>query len=118
MGYYTEFSLKIYNEKGELISSSDRESYEKVKETFLDSISWMIGGDFDSLVDGNVTWKWYDSTRDMKEIARKLPEYYFILEGRGEENDDWWTFAIHNIDIHNDEVVPPASHFIDFWNIE
>ena len=34
--------------------------------------------------------KWYDNDVDMKQLASLYPEYAFVLEGRGEDREDWW----------------------------
>jgi hypothetical protein len=34
--------------------------------------------------------KWYDNETDMKQLASLYPEYAFVLEGRGEDREDWW----------------------------
>lgn len=34
--------------------------------------------------------KWYNNEVDMKQLASLYPEYAFVLEGRGEDREDWW----------------------------
>ena len=34
--------------------------------------------------------KWYDNEGDMRQLASLYPEYAFVLEGRGEDREDWW----------------------------
>jgi hypothetical protein len=115
MGYYTDYSLKVYNEKGQLIDSEDKE-FEEVRRVFSEKVEWIDSDDLNALnTEHGVNWKWYSARRDIEEIAKELPSYYFILEGQGEENGDWWTLALHGTQIYEDEVVAPANHFDDFW---
>jgi hypothetical protein len=42
------------------------------------------------------TMKWYDHDDDMKQLSMQFPDYYFLLNGRGEEHDDQWRKVYHN----------------------
>ena len=115
MGYYTDYTLKVYNEKGELILRNEKE-FKEVEKVFIE-ITQFTSEDFDDLY-YSVNWKWYEAQSDVKELASRFPSYYFILEGVGEERDDWWVRAYHNDQYFERYVTPPSNCFDDYWNIE
>ena len=58
------------------------------------------------------TLRWYNHDDEMKQLSEQFPEYYFLLNGRGEEYDDKWRTVYHNgkiichqtVSIYFDEV--------------
>ena len=42
------------------------------------------------------TMKWYDHDDDMMQLSAQFPNYYFLLNGRGEEHEDQWRKVYHN----------------------
>ena len=34
--------------------------------------------------------KWYELDSDMIELSKSYPDFTFIIEGRGEDREDWW----------------------------
>lgn len=59
--------------------------------------------------------KWYDNEVDMKQLASLYPEYAFILEGRGEDREDWW-MRYHQGDTvidRNAELRSPLEVFLE-----
>lgn len=50
---------------------------------------------WDYFVSGD-TRKWYDHDDDMKQLSEQFPEYYFLLNGQGEDHDDQWRTVYHN----------------------
>lgn len=94
MGYYTDYHLDIRNKLGELINE-DSPEYEKISIAFN---TIFLERDYDAESDNDyladvldvANWKWYECDRDMVELSKQFPEYTFILEGDGEEKEDWW----------------------------
>ena len=34
--------------------------------------------------------KWYELDSDMQKLSESYPDFTFIIEGQGEEREDWW----------------------------
>lgn len=115
MGYYTDYTLKVYDKEGELIVR-DKEEFKEVEKAFIE-ITEFTSKDFDDLYYG-VNWKWYEAESDIEELASRFPSYYFILEGAGEDKEDWWVLACHGNEHTIQEVTPPSNCFDDYWCIE
>lgn len=94
MGYYTDFHMDIRNKLGELITKESPE-YSKISVAFN---KIFLGRDYDAESDNDyledvldvANWKWYECDNDMAELSKQFPEYTFVLEGDGEEKQDWW----------------------------
>ena len=76
MGYYTDFELSFTTHNAQLDDSIRSE---------LQGISGYISncGYLENA-------KWYNWTKDMKELSLNYPEVLFELEGKGEEQGDHW----------------------------
>lgn len=83
MGYYTRFSLTVYEGKHEVDSA--------FIPGFADK---KLCGNFYSLQDfidgGSDSCKWYDHKKEMLEISKLYPDLVFVLDGDGEEAGDCW----------------------------
>lgn len=94
MGYYTDFHMDIRNKLGELITKESPE-YGKISVAFN---KIFLGRDYDADSDNDyledvldvANWKWYECDKDMAELSKQFSEYTFVLEGDGEEKQDWW----------------------------
>ena len=94
MGYYTDFHMDIRNKLGEFITKESPE-YDKISVAFN---KIFLGRDYDADSDNDyledvldvANWKWYECDKDMTELSKQFPEYTFVLEGDGEEKQDWW----------------------------
>lgn len=42
------------------------------------------------------TMKWYDHDDDMMQLSVQFPNYYFLLNGQGEDHEDQWRKVYHN----------------------
>jgi hypothetical protein len=115
VGYYTYYELEI----------RDEITFAKAKE-ILESLNKKIGWELFTLeaaaadedIDPSETdyWdvctedeaKWYSWKKDMRELSIEFPEVVFGLEGKGEENQDWW-YALFKKDKSTINCcVPPA----------
>ena len=59
--------------------------------------------------------KWYDNEVDMEQLANLYPEYAFILEGRGEDREDWWMryYQGNTVIERNAELLSPLEVFLE-----
>lgn len=83
MGYYTRFSLTVYQGKTEVDSALYPSFKEKNLYGRYMSIQELISGSTDSM-------KWYEHKQDMLEISVLYPDLVFVLDGDGEEAGDCW----------------------------
>lgn len=102
MGYYTDFSLRVFDiyngERKSFITylnektiedwanrNEDRnvEHYVKMCKYLEDNRDAFYG-----IFCGNV--KWYDYESSMITLSQKFPDCLFVLEGSGEEQGDLW----------------------------
>lgn len=84
MGYYTNYSLEVRAK-----DSTKEISYNEMKvieERFND----LTGYDFFTMLEYGEEGKWYHHDEDMIQLSKEFPQYLFILEGAGEERNDWW----------------------------
>jgi hypothetical protein len=82
MGYYTSYSLKVY-EGERTIQEILAELIETGEFEYLD---YALDEDGDSLE----PCKWYDHEADLIEISKRYPDIVFVLKGEGEEPGDLW----------------------------
>jgi hypothetical protein len=83
MGYYTRFSLAVYDKNQEVDDSIFPEFNNKNLYDNDLSIQNLIDDVADSM-------KWYDHEDDMLEISKLYPDLVFVLDGDGEEAGDVW----------------------------
>lgn len=96
MGYYTQYSLKIYRKGSPInkIDSIDDPFGEESSEDnpisnlrlFSDAARYAIDEDGRC----NDSTKWYDHDEDMKKLSKIYYDWVFELHGEGEENGDFW----------------------------
>ena len=113
MGYYTYFNLSvadsIENAKLGIDTVPSEVQREMAKTLYTEVLDWYsdeyknkIIKDLDYEMDPlnyefcGDSIKWYDHDDDMLELSRRYPNYYFILDGSGEERGDDWIAYYHN----------------------
>ena len=84
MGYYTLYSIHLIEGKQELFNSLLEEIVEKTGNSSLD------GNHFCEEM------KWYDWESDCYELSKKYPSLLFMVEGDGEDADDFWRCYFQN----------------------
>lgn len=97
MGYYTNFTLDCYDNRANSFDISFKTDFGKALTAALHEINpGYFDDDFDlnTLPDDDL--KWYDHDEDMVKLSLRFPDYTFILEGEGEDNDDLWRTVYHN----------------------
>lgn len=82
MGYYTFHQLTVYDENKAPLSDCPDE--------ILDTIAELSGYENGPFEESN---KWYDCDEDMTEVSRRYPNYYFEVNGDGEDSGDIWTMV-------------------------
>lgn len=93
MGYYTYYTLNMWDEEGNELKSAVSEMLKKEL-----VIKFIEAGDtpenaeeiVKDLCSYGCELKWYESDEDMTSLAKKFPYIKFELEGRGEDGTDWW----------------------------
>jgi hypothetical protein len=83
MGYYTKFNLTVTPDNGEIIPQFRKEN--ENAEYALDD-------------DGNFyeEAKWYYSQDELCEFSLKHPDVLFLLEGDGEDSENFWRLYVKN----------------------
>lgn len=107
MGYYTSFSLNIWDKDGQWIDEGNP-IFDKIAERF-ETITSYNKDDFEEMVHYAIELKWYEWKEDMKKIVADFPDVKFEIDGRGEQNDDWWVAQWYNGDYAVEYVVPPEG---------
>lgn len=109
MGYYTNYSLEIENEDfGEYFSESDlnaiRDKFNEIFKANYDAFTKIYNKDT-----GVGEWKWYSHKKDMIQLAKAFPKFYFTLYGEGEEREDVWIEQYHGDEFYKDtaELIEP-----------
>lgn len=88
MGYYTIFKLSV---KDSEITDDIKKELSIINREYFDDIHYV-----NELIEGWLEAKWYEYERDVKILSLKFPNTVFILEGKGEENDDMWVAYFMN----------------------
>lgn len=78
MGYYTNYSLSVLNDRGADLTILKNELNEKFGEDLIDD-----NGETEEI-------KWYSWEEDMLELSKKYPDMLIEIRGDGEEGDDFW----------------------------
>lgn len=113
MGYYTQYSLTVSTKDKVCLDELSHQVYKAIE-----AILTPILGESDTkdLLDGyTIETKWYDHEQDMKELAKKIPQLIFELEGRGEETSDWWREFYYGDKFVRNKCIAPAGPPQEFF---
>jgi len=88
MGYYTSYSLSVVDQWTEH-TNSDLIGHFRNE---CDSASYALDANGDTSDDT----KWYSHQADIEAFSTKHPLTTFLLEGRGDEDDDVWRLYVKN----------------------
>lgn len=106
MGYYTNYSLKIYNTDGGLETDDINckkdaeeviqyaEDYNKDVVKFIKKIKNNEDCCYGILYEE--CCKWYDYESELTDLSKSFPNLVFCLTGEGEEQGDVWTQYFYN----------------------
>lgn len=112
MGYYTNHSFIAYH--SDMCPIEDLNTYKRIEE-ILSSFIGKNGAQ--ELMEGyTFEAKWYHHEEEMKKLAAQFPDIIFELEGKGEENGDWWKEFYHGDKFYRSEakLIPPEDKPLDF----
>lgn len=102
MGFYSDFEVKVESDFNFQIEDIEQE-IERITDYPFE------------VVDDNTLFlshsKWYDSTDDMKSLARQHPNYTFIMKTQGEDGSIWFEYFRGNkmYSIELDQDPPPVD---------
>ena len=89
MGYETFYSLTVKNISKDEFKKLDKALEDKGIIGYALTKGEMIGQD-DAVFYGDTCCTWYDHEQDMIDISKEFPEATFMLDGDGEESEDFW----------------------------
>ena len=103
MGYYTNVHMEIrdctgkevdkYNEAFLPIAYRFYEIWESYRDITSDEFRRDQEAYAEECLSDFLDWKevkWYELDSDMIELSKSYPDFTFIIEGRGEDREDWW----------------------------
>lgn len=104
MGYYTHFHMEVADKRGHEL---DETTLKEVRDGFDAMLDY--DGAFDEITECDICLKWYEHEQDMINFSIEFPNLRFVLDGEGEEPDDWWTAWFCNGKMHRScaKVIPP-----------
>jgi hypothetical protein len=113
MGYYTDYSLKVYF--NENISHLSKEKLVEAKAN-LELVDRIVRDQIHELYPHALVEqvKWYDHREDMLRLSKKYPDFVFELEGHGEDEDDHWRLYFHHGQVSGGKakMVYPENPFL------
>lgn len=85
MGYYTNYTLSMQNATAQ------------EEEEIIAKLEGISGSSWDRGEEEYYTYtSWYEHSSDLIELSKQHPEVFFILEGDGEEYNDFWRVYVQN----------------------
>ena len=117
MGYYTHYHLEVMkvDERCGFCESPVESVMNEIKRVLAEILGGDAGYayDIEEMLDGTAEMKWYDHTKDMKELAKAFPDIYFTLEGEGEDRGDYWIKQFHGDEYHESyaEIIEPERRW-------
>lgn len=128
MGYYTNFTMEIYDSDGKSATDTIQEEVdvdeilmypEEYRGDVVEAIRYIKKNDdaYYGLL-SEERCKWYDYKDAMEEVSRLYPKLVFVLHGEGEEQGDVWTAYFCNgryMEIRP-ELKWPYFHIKEFAN--
>lgn len=124
MGYYTNVHMEIKDSAGKEVNESHI-AFKLIAYRFYEI--WGSYRDINSdefrrdqevyaeeCLSNFLDWKevkWYELDSDMSKLSKLCPDFTFIIEGQGEDREDWWIKWWEN-GVQNAsyaELIPPAG---------
>jgi len=90
MGYYTSYSLNIFNFNNGRIENISEEDFKSFLIFQLRKISEGAKTSLNEFGETENSCKWYDWKEDLKELSNRYQGFLFELIGVGEETEDIW----------------------------
>lgn len=124
MGYYTNVHMEIKDSAGKEVNESHiafkliAYRFYEIWESYRDINSDEFRRDQEAYAEECLSdfldWKevkWYELDSDMSKLSKLCPDFAFIVEGQGEDREDWWIKWWEN-GVQNAsyaELIPPTS---------
>ena len=91
MGYCTNYVIEVSSKNKEQLMGVVKAFNEEIGFPIFDEAVIELDGEYSS----STEWesKWY-STDAIIKIAAKYPEVMIVVEGIGEEKEDWWAMKL------------------------
>ena len=103
MGYYTNVHMEIKDSAGKEVNESHiafkliAYRFYEIWESYRDINSDEFRRDqevyAEECLSDFLDWKevkWYELDSDMSKLSKLCPDFIFIIEGQGEDREDWW----------------------------
>ena len=103
MGYYTNVHMEIKDSAGKEVNESHiafkliAYRFYEIWESYRDINSDEFRCDqevyAEECLSDFLDWKevkWYELDSDMSKLSKLCPDFTFIIEGQGEDREDWW----------------------------
>lgn len=103
MGYYTNVHMEIKDSTGKEVNESHvafkliAYRFYEIWESYRDITSDEFRCDQEAYAEECLSdfldWKevkWYELDSDMMKLSKLCPDFIFIIEGQGEDREDWW----------------------------
>lgn len=103
MGYYTNVHMEIKDSAGKEVNESHiafkliAYRFYEIWESYRDINSDEFRRDqevyAEECLSDFLDWKevkWYELDSDMSKLSKLCPDFTFIIEGQGEDREDWW----------------------------
>ena len=103
MGYYTNVHMEIKDSVGKEVNESHiafkliAYRFYEIWESYRDINSDEFRRDQEAYAEECLSdfldWKevkWYELDSDMSKLSKLCPDFTFIIEGQGEDREDWW----------------------------
>lgn len=124
MGYYTNVHMEIKDSAGKEVNESHiafkliAYRFYEIWESYRDINSDEFRRDqevyAEECLSDFLDWKevkWYELDSDMSKLSKLCPDFTFIIEGQGEDREDWWIKWWEN-GVQNAsyaELIPPTG---------
>ena len=124
MGYYTNVHMEIKDSAGKEVNESHiafkliAYRFYEIWESYRDINSDEFRRDQEAYAEKCLSdflnWKevkWYELDSDMSKLSKLCPDFTFIIEGQGEDREDWWIKWWEN-GVQNSsyaEFIPPTG---------
>lgn len=101
MGYYTKYQVVTVRDSKS--TSETVEARERFRQALLDVLD-----EQEEYFFTEEGWKWYSHEDDLVRVSERVPDLYFCIEGRGEDDHDLWRKHFYNGGCRKEEAPPPS----------
>lgn len=107
MGYYTTFDIQVVGREKRLQSFANDLNAEAGFSVF--SKEQILEKAKNGVLNTYLEAKWYEWEENFLTVCKSYPEIRITIEGKGEDNGDWWYCEIENRKslIRKAAIIPP-----------